>query len=48
MLKVNPTWEEFIVYEGKNRLTAIYSEAIKALYGTVDAAKLFYDNLCHV
>ena len=34
--------------EGKKQVPTIYSEAIKALYGTVDAAKLFYDNLCHV
>ena len=45
MLKINPTWEEYVVYEGKNKIPTIYSEAIKALYGTVDAAKLFYDNL---
>ena len=36
------------MFEGKKRTPTIYSEAIKALYGTVDAAKLFYDNLCHV
>ena len=33
---------------GKKQVSTIYSEAIKALYGTVDAAKLFNDNLCHV
>ena len=48
MLKINPYWKEFIVYEGDKRVPAIYIKAIKALYGTVDATKLFYDNLCHV
>ena len=36
------------MFEGKKRIPTIYSEAIKALYGTVDAAKLFYDNIWHV
>ena len=48
MLKVNPSWKEFVVLEGKRKVPTIYSEAIKALYGTVDAAKLFYDNLCSI
>ena len=48
MLKINPSWKAFIVHEGKNRTPTIYSKAIKALYGTMDAAKLFYDNLCKV
>ena len=34
-------------YEGRKRIPTIYSEALKALYWTVDAAKLFYDNLCN-
>lgn len=45
LLKINPEWEQFVTYEGKKRVPTIYSEAIKALYGTVDAAKLFYENL---
>ena len=48
MLKINPEWRKYVIYEGKNSTPTIYSEAIKALYGTVDAAKLFYDNLQHV
>ena len=48
MLKINPEWDRYIVYEGKNNTPTIYSEAIKALYGTVDAAKLFYDNIVGV
>ena len=48
MLKINPLWSKFVVLVGKKQVPTIYSEAIKALYGTVDAAKLFYDNLCHV
>ena len=35
-----------MVYEVRNKTQTIYSEALKALYGTVDAAKLFYDNPC--
>ena len=34
-----------MIYKGKNKTPTIYSEAVKALYGTADAAKLFYDNL---
>ena len=45
LVKVNPSWDRFVVYEGKKRTPTIYSRAIKALYGTVDAAKLFYDSL---
>ena len=45
MLKIDPTWKQHVVYEGRKRVPTIYSEAIKALYGTVDAAKLFHDNL---
>jgi hypothetical protein len=45
LVKINPEWEKYIVYEGRKKVPTIYSEAIKALYGTVDAAKLFYNNL---
>ena len=45
LVKVNPDWKKYVTYEGKNNTPTIYSEAIKALYGTVDAAKLFYDSL---
>ena len=48
MLKVNLSWNEYVVLEGRKQVPTIYSEAIKALYGTVDAAKIFYDNLCNV
>ena len=41
MLKINPSWTEFVVTEGRKKVPTIYSEAIKALYGTVDAAKPF-------
>ena len=46
LLKINPTWKKIIVYEGEKNTPTIYSKAKKALYGTVDAAKLFFDNLC--
>ena len=45
LLKINPSWEQYVIYEGRKRTPTIYSRAIKALYGTVDAAKLFFDNL---
>ena len=45
LLKINPEWRNFVVYEGKKATPTIYSQAKKALYGTVDAAKLFFDNL---
>ena len=45
LVKINPEWKKYVVLEGKRQTPTIYSKAIKALYGTVDAAKLFYDNL---
>ena len=45
LIKVNPDWKKYVVYERKNKTPTIYSEAIKALYGTVYATKLFYDSL---
>ena len=45
LVKIDPMWKEHVVHEGKINTPTIYSEAIKALYGTVDAAKLFYDSL---
>ena len=45
LLKIDPMWKDHVVYEGKRHTPTIYSEAIKALYGTVDVAKLFYDSL---
>ena len=33
------------MYEGRKQTPTIYSEAIKALYGTADAARLFYDGI---
>ena len=40
MLKINSTGKELVILEGKKQLSTMYSEAIKALYGTMDAAKL--------
>ena len=45
LLKINPEWEKYVVYEGKKKVPTIYSEALKALYGTVDASKLFFEDL---
>ena len=45
LLKINPDWNEFVVYEGRKKVPTIYSEALKALYGTVDASKLFFEDL---
>ena len=45
LTKVDPSWGESVVYEGKKRTLTIYSKAIKALYGTVNTARLFYDSL---
>ena len=44
LIKVNPEWKQFIVYEGRKHVPTIYSEAIKTLYGILDATKLFYNN----
>ena len=34
-----------MTYEGRKRVPTIYSEALKALYGTVDASKLFFEDM---
>ena len=47
-LKINPSWEDLVVLEGKKQVPTIYSEELKALYGTVDMKHLFYNNICHV
>lgn len=47
LLRINPAWKQFVVHEGKKNIPTIYSEAIKALYGTVDASKLFFDDLTY-
>ena len=45
LLKINPDCRQYVVYEGEKRSPIIYSKALKALYGTVDAAKLFFEDL---
>ena len=45
LLKITPSWKQFVVFEGRRNTPTIYSRAIKALYGTLDAVKLFFDNL---
>ena len=45
LLTIDPTWKKYVVYEGKKRVPTIYTEADKALYGTVDVSKLFFENL---
>lgn len=41
LLKINPTWNTFVVYMDEKQVPTICSEAIKVLYGTVDASKIF-------
>ena len=41
LLQINPTWKKYVVYIGNKQVPTIYSEAIKALYGSADASKLF-------
>ena len=48
LIKIDEEWAKYVVYEGRNKVPTVYSTAIKALYGTVDAVKLFYDNLSNV
>ena len=45
LLKINPDWKQYVIYEGIKKIPTIYSEALKALYGTVDASKLFFEDL---
>ena len=32
LLKINPTWKQYVIYETRNKTPTIYSEAIKAFY----------------
>ena len=41
LVKINPMWKDYIVYEGKRNTPTVYIEVFKALYGIVDATKLF-------
>ena len=45
LLRINPEWQQYVMYEGPKKVPTIYSEALKALYGTVDASKLFFEDL---
>ena len=43
LCKVDPSYHQFITYEGKQKV--IYTELDKALYGTIQAALLFWTKL---
>ena len=45
LVAIDPSWKQYILYEGKKRVPTIYGQAEKAIYGTVDASKLFFMNL---
>ena len=45
LLKINPHWQQYVVHEGTKNVPTIYIEAIKALYGTVNASRLFFEDL---
>ena len=45
LLKINVEWKQYVIYEGRKNVSTIYSEALKALYGTVDVSKLFFEDL---
>ena len=45
LLKINPDWKQYVIYEGIKKIPTIYSEALKALYGTVDTSTLFFEDL---
>ena len=45
MLIINPSWQQYVVHEGRKNNPTIYSESLKTLYGIVDASKLFFDDL---
>ena len=45
LIKINPEWRQYVVHEGAKGIPTIYSEALKALYGTVDASRLFFEDL---
>lgn len=42
--RINPTWDQSLVHEKYNWASTVYSKAIKALYGTVNASKLLFDD----
>jgi hypothetical protein len=43
LLRIDPAYERFVTYEGKNKV--LYTQLDKALYGTVQAAYLFWKKL---
>ncbi|KAG7339953.1 reverse transcriptase RNA-dependent DNA polymerase [Nitzschia inconspicua] len=43
LMRIDPTYQQFLTYE--NGKPVIYAELTKALYGTVQAAMLFWKNL---
>lgn len=46
LVKLDPSYARFVTYEGKNKnKPVIYTELSKALYGTLQAALLFWENL---
>ena len=44
LITIDPAWKKYVMYEGKKRVPTIYTEADTALYGTVDASKLCFEN----
>ena len=45
LLKISPDWKQYMMYEGMKKVPTMYSDALKVLYGTVDASKLFFEDL---
>ena len=43
LVTIKPSWKQYVVYEGENRVTTIYSETNKAIYDIVDASKIFFN-----
>ena len=45
VLRINPSWKQYIVHEVKSNVSTIYSEVIKARCGTVGTFRLFLEDL---
>ena len=45
LVRIDPSYHQFLKYVGPKRIPTIYAELSKALYGTLQAALLFYNNL---
>ena len=45
LLRINAIWKQLVVYQDSKKVPTICRDFIQALYGILDASKLFFDDL---